>query len=302
MGKLDLLKSVAPQQTVSTDALGNLLGRQQQSLLGAMGNISDLGETADVYGRQQNTKQLSDLIARGQLDELDADALRQHLAGVDTSRLTPEGFDRLNQLIGSKEAFAKTDGGVILKDATVKQLTEGETKPTVKPDSYYLNWKSKDPIVNKGLEGTTLNQKKLFVDEYEKGDVGSKPIYDAKGKLTGANFTYKGKTVTLLELQDKIDKQKAVLAAGSKTTPKQKAEAVKEIANVKKEVEKQSVVNQLVAEGAESRMGRSGLTRSPSAKDFLQTGKVPPQIRGGNNDTNMDDVIDFLGTGKQATP
>ncbi|MCH9712833.1 MAG: hypothetical protein K0U20_09440 [Proteobacteria bacterium] len=234
-GQLNLTKTVAPQQTVSTSALANLMQQRDKALQNVGQGITQLGEQAGEYGRQRNTSELTDLIARSPIAELDADGIRTLTGeeGIDTSRLTKEGTDEFNRLLQGKDAFAKQGTGVILKDGTFRDLAgqEGVVPEQVRTPEFYMGFKSGDKTFDRSLEGQTLEDKKALIDGYMDGQTRAKELFrdDKNGKPVhdGFVFIHQGKPITALELRQKIGKNQTIIDDPTQT-PLKKEKAQQE--------------------------------------------------------------------------
>lgn len=251
MGQLNPMRTIAPQQTVSTSALASILGNQGKAIQGIGKGLTGLGDTAGEFGRQQNTSKLTDLIARSQIDDLGADEIRNIASdeGIDTSRLTDSGSKEFAKLIERKDAFAKTKGGVILKDGTFKSLTgeEGVVPEDVRDDVFYAGWKSPDKTFDRALQGTTLQNRKTLIDGYLDGQTSAKELFknDNKGvpRSSGFTFMYKNKPITAVALKDELAKQNAIVNNPSET-PIKKEQAKLEVESIEQTVAEQNNIEE----------------------------------------------------------
>ena len=98
MGQLNPMRTIAPQQTVSTSALAQILGNQGEAIQGIGKGLSGLGNTAGEFGRQRNTGKLTDLIASGQLEGLNEIEAQQKMLGM--GRQSEEGTHIMESLLG----------------------------------------------------------------------------------------------------------------------------------------------------------------------------------------------------------
>lgn len=316
MGQLNPMRTIAPQQTVSTSALAQILGNQGKAIQSIGKGLTGLGDTAGEFGRQQNTSKLTDLIARSQIDDLGADEIRNIASeeGIDTSRLTDSGSVEFAKLIERKDAFAKTKGGVILKDGTFKSLTgeEGVVPEDVRDDAFYAGWKSPDKTFDRALQGTTLQNRKTLIDGYLDGQTSAKELFknDNKGvpRSTGFTFMYKNKPTTATKLKDELAKQNAI-ANNPSETPIKKEQAKLEIKNIEQTVAEQNnieeqniMVSRLIGQGNSTKVTSISNQDARFHKPTLREQLMGKQNSVSKDSTSANTLFNGTNNGKADSP
>lgn len=279
LGNLNLQQTKAGPMTVTTSGLAQLMGNTDRALQNVGKGFTQTGEALDKIDRQNNTSNMTDLIAKSQMEGLTADGIRSLVneGGVDTSRLSKDGTDAFSALIGGKDAFAKQGTGIINKDGSFTDLTDkqGAVPEVARGEEFYSKFKSGDKTFDRSLEGTTLENKQTLIDGYLKGNLRAKELFnDYQGKKTSKGFVYQyqGRPVTAVELKQKMQEQQAVVDNPAET-PLKKEKAQKELDSIEGQVQQSSEQTQK-EEGAINELLPSTRTRDDSIIGDTSSGKA----------------------------
>ena len=151
-GQLNPMRTIAPQQSVTTGALANILGQQNDAFSKIGTDISNVGNVAEEYGRNVNTGALNDLIASGQLDGLNEADIQQLVSSeAGGMRQSPEGASVLEGLIGNARNTALAETQHSNKLSELIQKSELDDISRAKDQLFELQKMDKQSLIDTGL-------------------------------------------------------------------------------------------------------------------------------------------------------